>query len=153
MALADLTKQLAQQAILSATEKSEKPAPPDTVGAVLLGQIHAMQANVRHAASVEAAAREADVVINLVGILFERGRQRFDAVQSFGAEAVARAAAAVGARLIHVSAIGADEGAPSCYARSKAVGERLVLAAVPSAVIMLAPGLLITAVLDDTTCR
>ncbi len=101
-----------------------------------VGQIHAMQANVRHAASVEAAAREADVVINLVGILFERGRQRFDAVQSFGAEAVARAAAAVGARLIHVSAIGADEGAPSCYARSKAVGERLVLAAVPSAVIM-----------------
>jgi uncharacterized protein YbjT (DUF2867 family) len=101
-----------------------------------VGQIHAMQANVRHAASVEAAAREADVVINLVGILFERGRQRFDAVQSFGAEAVARAAAALGARLIHVSAIGADEGAPSCYARSKAVGERLVLAAVPSAVIM-----------------
>jgi uncharacterized protein YbjT (DUF2867 family) len=101
-----------------------------------VGQIHAMQANVRHAAAVEAAAREADVVINLVGILFERGRQRFDAVQSFGAEAVARAAAAVGARLIHVSAIGADEGAPSCYARSKAVGERLVLAAVPSAVIM-----------------
>jgi uncharacterized protein YbjT (DUF2867 family) len=101
-----------------------------------VGQIHARQANVRHAASVEAAAREADVVINLVGILFERGRQRFDAVQSFGAEAVARAAAAVGARLIHVSAIGADEGAPSCYARSKAVGERLVLAAVPSAVIM-----------------
>jgi uncharacterized protein YbjT (DUF2867 family) len=101
-----------------------------------VGQIHAVQANVRHAASVEAAAREADMVINLVGILFERGRQRFDAVQSFGAEAVARAAAAVGARLIHVSAIGADEGAPSCYARSKAVGERLVLAAVPSAVIM-----------------
>jgi hypothetical protein len=43
MALADLTKQLAQQAILSATEKSEKPAPPDHVGAILLGQIHAMQ--------------------------------------------------------------------------------------------------------------
>src|SRR6266540_534893 len=59
-----------------------------------VGQIHAVQTNVRHAASVEAAAREADVVINLVGILFERGRQRFDAVQSFGAEAVARAAAA-----------------------------------------------------------
>src|SRR5436190_23662859 len=86
-----------------------------------VGQIHAVQANVRHPASVEAAAREADVVINLVGILFERGRQQFDAVQSAGAEAVARAAAAVGARLIHVSAIGADEGAPSCYARSKAV--------------------------------
>jgi hypothetical protein len=43
MALADLTKQLAQQAILSATEKTEKPAPPDHVGAILLAQIHAMQ--------------------------------------------------------------------------------------------------------------
>jgi uncharacterized protein YbjT (DUF2867 family) len=101
-----------------------------------VGQIHAVQANVRHAASVEAAARDADVVINLVGILFERGRQRFDAVQSFGAEAVARAAAAAGAQMIHVSAIGADAEAPSGYARSKATGERLVLAAVPSAVIL-----------------
>jgi len=101
-----------------------------------VGQIHAVQANVRHAGSVEAAARDADVVINLVGILFERGRQKFDAVQAFGAEAVALAAAAFGARMIHVSAIGADEHAPSHYARSKAVGERLVLAAVPSAVIL-----------------
>jgi uncharacterized protein YbjT (DUF2867 family) len=101
-----------------------------------VGQIHAVQANVRHPASVEAAAREADVVINLVGILFERRRQRFDAVQAFGAEAVARAAAAGGAHVIHVSAIGADAEAPSHYARSKAAGERLVLAAVPSAVIL-----------------
>ncbi len=101
-----------------------------------VGQIHAVQANLRYPASVEAAARDADVVINLVGILFERGRQRFDAVQAFGAEAVALAAAAYGARLVHVSAIGADENAPSHYARSKAMGEKLVLAAVPSAVIL-----------------
>jgi len=101
-----------------------------------VGQIHAVQANVRHSASVEAAARDADVVINLVGILFERGRQKFDAVQAVGAEAVALAAAAFGARMVHVSAIGADEHAAAHYARSKAVGERLVLAAVPSAVIL-----------------
>ena len=101
-----------------------------------VGQIHAVQANVRHAASVEAAARDADVVINLVGILFERGRQKFDAVQAVGAEAVALAAAAFGARMVHVSAIGADEHAAAHSARSKAVGERLVLAAVPSAVIL-----------------
>jgi hypothetical protein len=44
MALADLTKQLAQQAILSATEKKEdKPASPDNVGSIMLAQIHAMQ--------------------------------------------------------------------------------------------------------------
>jgi NADH dehydrogenase len=101
-----------------------------------VGQIHAVQANVRHPASVEAAAREADVVINLVGILFERGRQTFDAVQSTGAETVALAAASVGARMIQVSAIGADESAPSRYARSKALGEKLVLSAAPSAVIL-----------------
>ena len=101
-----------------------------------VGQIHAVQANVRYPASVEAAARDADVVINLVGILFQRGRQKFDAVQAFGAESVALAAAAFGARMIHVSAIGANEKSPSLYARSKAAGEKLVLAAVPSAVIL-----------------
>src|SRR5918911_732244 len=63
-----------------------------------VGQIHAVQANLRYPASVEAAARDAAVLVNLVGILFERSRQRFDAVQSFGAEAVALAAAAYDAR-------------------------------------------------------
>jgi len=101
-----------------------------------VGQIQAVQANVRVAPSVEAAARGADAVVNLVGILFERGRQRFDAVQADGAENVARAAAAAGARLVHVSAIGADENSPSHYARSKADGERRVLAAEPQATIM-----------------
>ena len=100
-----------------------------------VGQIHAVQANLRHPGSVEAAVRGADVAINLVGILYERGRQRFDAVQAFGAEQVALAAAAHGARMIHVSALGADEHSPSAYARSKAVGEKAVLAATPRATI------------------
>jgi len=101
-----------------------------------VGQIHAVQANLRHQDSIGAAARDADVLINLVGILFERGRQKFDAVHRSGAEAVALTAAALGARLVHVSAIGADERSHSDYARSKAVGEKLVLAALPSAVIL-----------------
>ena len=101
-----------------------------------VGQIHAVQSNPRHAASVEAAARDAQVLVNLVGILFERGRQRFQAVQTYGAEQVALAASAHGARLVHVSAIGADANSPSAYARSKADAERLVLAAQPSASIM-----------------
>ncbi len=101
-----------------------------------VGQIHAVQANLRYAPSVEAAARDAQVLINLVGILFERGRQRFDTIHSHGAEQVALAASAHGARLVHVSAIGADEHSLSRYARSKAAAERLVLAAQPQAVIM-----------------
>jgi NADH dehydrogenase len=101
-----------------------------------VGQIHAVQANLRNAASVEAAARDAHVLVNLVGILAEGGRQKFDAVHAFGAEQVALAAANHGARLVHVSAIGADENSASRYARSKASAERLVLAAQPQAVIM-----------------
>ncbi len=101
-----------------------------------VGQINAVQANLRYPDSVAAAVHDADAVINLVGILFEGGRQRFDAVHSGGAETVARAAKAVGAPLVHVSAIGADAGAPSHYAQSKAEGERLVLAADGGAIIV-----------------
>ncbi len=55
-----------------------------------VGQIHAVQANLRYPDSVAAAVRDADAVVNLVGLLFERGNQRFDAVMAAGAEAVAR---------------------------------------------------------------
>ena len=101
-----------------------------------VGQIHAVQTNLRNAASVEAAARDAQVLVNLVGILFERSRQRFDAVHTYGAEQVALAANAHGARMVHVSAIGADENSASAYARSKANAEKLVLAAQPATTIM-----------------
>ena len=101
-----------------------------------VGQIHAVQANVRHAGSVAAAVRDAHVVVNLVGILHERGRQRFDAVQTAGADAVAQAAAQQNARLVHMSALGADEQSTSAYARSKAAGESAVLAAMPGATIL-----------------
>src|SRR6185436_15645765 len=101
-----------------------------------VGQIHAVQANLRYPESVEAAVRGADVVINLVGVLFERGKQSFEAVQAEGAHTVARAAAAVGARVVHVSALGADPDSPALYGRSKAAGETAVLAAVPDATIL-----------------
>jgi uncharacterized protein YbjT (DUF2867 family) len=101
-----------------------------------VGQIHAVQANLRDAASVEAAARGAHVLVNLTGILQEGGRQRFSTIHSYGAEQVALAANAHGARMVHVSAIGADEQSSAPYAKSKAVAERLVLAAQPQAVIM-----------------
>ena len=101
-----------------------------------VGQIHAVQANLRYPASVEAAMRDSHVAINLVGILAEGGAQTFDAVQAAGAGAVAKAASAVGARMVHVSAIGADENSPSRYARAKAAGEKAVLSATPMATIL-----------------
>jgi NADH dehydrogenase len=100
-----------------------------------VGQVHAVQANLRYPRSVAAAVQGADVVINLVGILYERGRQRFDAVHAEGARHVAEAAAAAGARLIHVSALGTDEQSPAQYARTKAQAEAAVLATLPMAVV------------------
>jgi len=100
-----------------------------------MGQIHAVQANIRVRWSIDRAVEGADHVVNLVGILYESGPQAFAAVHAAGARAVAEAAAAVGAGLTHGSAIGADPGSASAYARSKAEGEQAVLETVPAAVI------------------
>jgi len=99
------------------------------------GQIRAIRADVRSPRLVEHAVRDAEIVVNLVGILSERGDQGFDAVQGEGARTVARAAARVGAQLIHVSTLGADASSPAAYARSKARGEALVFAEAPGVTI------------------
>lgn len=102
-----------------------------------VGQIHAVQANLRYPDSVMAAVRGADAVVNLVGILQESGRQNFAGVQANGAGAIARACMTQSVtRLVHVSAIGADAGSASLYARSKAQGEAAVFAAVPDAIVL-----------------
>ena len=103
----------------------------------IVGQVTAVQANVRNRASVERAMQGSDAVINLVGILSESGRQTFGAVQANGPKLIAEAAAAAGiGNVVHVSAIGADKAAEADYAASKAYGEEAVRAAVPSAVII-----------------
>jgi uncharacterized protein YbjT (DUF2867 family) len=101
-----------------------------------VGQIRAVQANLRYRWSVDRAVAESDAVVNLVGILKQSGRQTFDAVQAFGARAVAEAARARGARLVHVSAIGADAKGTAHYARTKGEAERAVLETVKDAVIL-----------------
>src|SRR5690349_1561803 len=101
-----------------------------------VGQIHPVQANVRNAASVQSVVRDSEIVVNLVGILTPGGEQTFEAVQSRASGTVAKAAADIGARVVHVSAIGADVHSASTYARTKAAGEQAVLAAAPSATIM-----------------
>ena len=91
------------------------------------GQIVPIAADVTDRASVDAAVRDADVVINLVGILYERGRRTFRRVHVDGARNVAEAAKLAGAsRLIQMSAIGANLDSPAAYARTKAGGENAV---------------------------
>ncbi|HEY8383848.1 MAG TPA: complex I NDUFA9 subunit family protein [Microvirga sp.] len=100
----------------------------------MVGQIHAIQANLRYPESVRHAVAKADHVINLVGILQESGPQSFGTLQAEAPQLIAEAAAP-DARIIHVSAIGADAQSESLYARSKAEGEAGLFAARPDATV------------------
>jgi NADH dehydrogenase len=113
---------------------------PDLAGHVRplgsVGQVVPIQANVRNKDSVLAAAKGADVVINLSAIGIEKGKQSFEAVNVLGARNVAEAAKAAGAgTLIHMSILGADAASPSAFARSRAAGEAEVHRVFPSAIV------------------
>lgn len=101
------------------------------------GQVEPILCNIRDDASVRAAMQGADVVVNCVGILEESGKNSFEAVQKDGAARVARIAAESGvARMVHISALGADAASSSEYARTKAAGEAAVLDHMPDAMIL-----------------
>ena len=101
------------------------------------GQVEPVFCNIRDDASVRAAMAGADAVVNCVGTFDKGGRNSFEAVQHQGAARIARIAAESGvARLVQISAVGADANGASAYARSKAAGEAAVTAAFPGAVIL-----------------
>jgi uncharacterized protein YbjT (DUF2867 family) len=101
-----------------------------------VGQIQLMQANVRFPDSIARALEDADAAVNLVAVLNERGRQNFQALHVDAARAIGEAAAARGiTRLVHISALGAAPKGPR-YARTKYRGERALLEALPSAVVL-----------------
>lgn len=102
-----------------------------------VGQIDVVQANVRNVPSLERALEGATVALNMVGVLYEAGRQGFQAVHVMGAKNIADAARTQGVeRVVQVSAIGADANSPSKYARTKAEAESAVRAAYPNATIV-----------------
>ena len=100
-----------------------------------VGQVHPIQANIRHADSIRHAVMRADHVVNLTGILQEGGRQTFETVHGEAPRLIAEAAEKA-VSFIHVSALGADASSESAYARSKAAGETSLLKARPDAVIL-----------------
>ncbi|TQV83217.1 complex I NDUFA9 subunit family protein [Denitrobaculum tricleocarpae] len=102
-----------------------------------VGQIAAVAARVQDEARVAEVVAGADAVVNLTGILYESGNQRFDGVHTTGAANIARAAAGAQVkRLVQVSAIGADPDSEADYARSKGKGEEAVRQAFPDATIL-----------------
>jgi uncharacterized protein YbjT (DUF2867 family) len=105
------------------------------MGAV--GQVVPLYAMLTNAATIGRAVEDADLVVNLVGILAERRAGDFQRVQADGAGLVAQHAAAAGvSRLTHMSAIGADPASASLYAKTKGLGEQAVRAAFPAAAIL-----------------
>jgi len=102
-----------------------------------VGQIEIAQANLRVPSSVDRALDGAEACVNLVGVLYERGRQRFHSLHAQGARVVAEAAARRKiTRLVQMSAIGADPESGAKYARTKAMGEAAAREAVPKAVVI-----------------
>ncbi len=103
----------------------------------VVGQVEPVLANARFDDSTRQVIEGADAVVNCIGILVERSAQRFEAVHTEAATRIARLSAEQGVEtLVHVSAIGANPESISTYARSKALGERGVLEAFPTAFIM-----------------
>jgi uncharacterized protein YbjT (DUF2867 family) len=102
-----------------------------------VGEIQAVQANLRFPASITAAVEGASMVVNATGLQAESGPQTFRAVHVEGAEALARAAADAGVgAYVHISGIGADASSTSPYIASKGQGEKATLAAYPAATIL-----------------
>jgi uncharacterized protein YbjT (DUF2867 family) len=101
-----------------------------------VGQIVPWQTDINVPAQVATAVAGADVVVNLVGVLYERGKRTFQRMHVDAAADVAAAARAAGVkRFIHMSALGADAGSDAAYAQSKAAGEQAASSAFPGATI------------------
>lgn len=101
------------------------------------GQIQLVQANLRVASSVYRVMEHADIVVNLVGLLYEKGPQNFRKVHIDGAQAIADAAKAHGiSHVVHISAIGADDTSRVAYARTKGEAEFIFRSAIPETIIL-----------------
>lgn len=93
-----------------------------------VGQIVPMACNIHNDDSVARTLEGSDIAVNLVGILYEKGKSTFNAIHVDTPARIARLSRQKGlSQLIHVSALGADPAATSNYARSKAAGEIAVL--------------------------
>lgn len=101
------------------------------------GQVEPVLCNVRNEASIRAAMKGADAVVNCTGTFSQFGKNSYEAVFAKASGVIAQIAAEEGvSNLVHLSALGADPQGATFYATSKAEGEQAVLAAYPNAVIL-----------------
>lgn len=111
--------------------RGRRPPPQLAV----LPNLESRRTDVHDPASLEREIAGSDVVINLVGILNERGfsgRGFRVAHADLSRKVVAACVAAKVPRLLHMSSFGADRQAPSFYLQSKGLAEQHVREAPPS---------------------
>ncbi len=109
----------------------------DLVVSGTVGQIVPVQCNLRNFESIKAVTKGSDYVINCVGILYESGKQTFEATQFLGAKNIALACKENNVKkLVHISALGADKNSDSLYAKTKAQAEEAILAIMPNSTIL-----------------
>lgn len=130
-----LLREMPQAVITIPTRDPEQAKHCKPAGNV--GQVTLLPASIHREEDVARAVAGANIVINLCGILYEKGRSRFTRVHTDAAERIAKAAKAAGVeKLIHISALGVDKSPYSAYARSKFAGEKAVTEAFPKATIL-----------------
>ena len=88
------------------------------------GAIELVDWNPNNFSELKEAIKNSDVVINLIGILFETRKQKFYNIHTNIPESVAKICSESEVKkFIHVSAIGASENSKSLYQKSKFQGE------------------------------
>ncbi len=91
------------------------------------GQIELFETNIFDLDSIKEVLNNCNFVINLVGILYETRKQKFDAVHSYFPDLLSKACSELRIeKLIHVSALGIKEKHPSKYMQSKLEGENKI---------------------------
>jgi NADH dehydrogenase len=96
---------------------------------ILLPKVQVVECDVMDDTALTDEIIGADAIINLIGILHEDSKKTFAAIHEQLPMRLVQICRNHGVRrLLHMSALGASEDAPSAYLRSKAVGEKSVLA-------------------------
>ena len=100
------------------------------------GRVTVVQTDVTVQQDLRNILQGADLVISLVGILYEIGKYTFNTIQAEVPQMIGVEANKAGVeRILHFSAIGADKNSQSKYAVSKAMGEESLLSVFPATTI------------------
>ena len=103
-----------------------------------VGQVVPIFCNIHDGASVARALRGATHAVNLIGALFEKGKNgSFEKLHHHAPKRMAEQAAEAGLEsFIHISALGSSTQSASKYSRTKALGENAVMQAFPRSVVL-----------------